>query len=217
MFDLPNQTLESWLKTLEGIQELPISHLSLYNLTFEKHTSFYKNQKTLLPKVPGSELSLQLLQSAISSLEKMNLQRYEISAFAKPGKESRHNLGYWSSRPYLGLGPSACSYWGKKRWKNLAHFNRYAAKLKNGLLPLEYEEELTYPADVREHFILHLRQIKGVDLRSFEKILGKIPTELNNDLTRLKQENYLEIEEDLCKLTKKGLLFYDTIATELIL
>ena len=106
MYELPDQTTGSFQKTLDQLAALPISHLSLYNLTIEPHTAFSK-RKLRLPK---EEEGLKMLESAVSRLESIGLRRYEISAFSKEGYESRHNLGYWTARPFFGLCPSAFSY-----------------------------------------------------------------------------------------------------------
>lgn len=117
MYDLPDQTIASWNYTLDQVASLPIQHLSLYNLTIEPHTAFHKRKV----QQPGGELSLQFLSNALIKLENMGLERYEISAFAKPGFESKHNSGYWKARPFLGIGPSAFSYWNGQRFRNIAN------------------------------------------------------------------------------------------------
>ena len=113
MYDLPGQTESSWVYTLEQLKELPIQHLSLYNLTVEPHTSFYQRKVSQ----PKPEESLRFLHTALETLHILGFHRYEISAFAKPNYESRHNLGYWTFRPFLGFGPSAFSYYQNRRFQ----------------------------------------------------------------------------------------------------
>ena len=112
-------------KTLAKLPSLPISHLSLYNLTIEPNTAFFKRTLNL----PSAETNLKMLESATSKLEEIGLKRYEISAFAKPGYHSCHNTGYWQARPFFGLGPSAFSYYNDARFRNVANLNRYIQAL----------------------------------------------------------------------------------------
>lgn len=216
MFDLPHQTLDSFLYTLSQLKRLDVPHISLYNLTIEKHTAFDRKKKQLEPFLPNQALSMQLLQAALEEFSEMGLQRYEISAFAKPGFASQHNLGYWSSRPYLGLGPSACSFWEHKRWKNIAHLRKYRKALMESTSPAEYVEELPLDAQFAEHLILHLRREVGADLRELEELFGNIPLDLRSDIDNLIHQGHLIEKEQHLKLSEKGLLFYDSIAEDLI-
>ena len=216
MYDLPLQSLSNWKGTLERLQTLPITHLSLYNLTFEPHTGFFQRQKELSPLLPSQELSLQLLQEAILSIEELGLQRYEISAFAKPGCQSRHNVGYWTARPFLGFGPSAFSYWEGKRWSNVAHLNRYAQGLVEMSFPVDFTEELPYPQNLSELFAVQLRLKAGVDLVLFQQSYGAFPESFTGVVSKLIEKGWMEREGDRCSLTEQGMLFYDSIAVEII-
>lgn len=138
MYDLPKQTLAHWKATLEGVVRLPITHLSLYNLTIEPHTVFFKKKDILRKELPDEQTSLAMYEEAIRVLEQHGLMQYEISAFAKPGYPSKHNLGYWTGRPFLGFGPSAFSFWEGRRFRNIANLNRYCELLKNGLSPVDF-------------------------------------------------------------------------------
>lgn len=207
MYELPDQTSKSFENTLRKLGELPISHLSLYNLTIEPNTAFFKRTLNL----PSEEENLKMLEKATKHLEAIGLKRYEISAFAKPGYQSRHNTGYWEARPFFGLGPSAFSYYNGKRFRNVANLHRYFRALKEGNTPVDFVENLPYPQNVHELLAVKLRLLEGVDLTSFN-----LPDETKNKLLRLASEGYLKQEKDHCKLTEKGLLFYDTVASEII-
>lgn len=208
MYDLPDQTEASWNYTLSQLPSLPIQHLSLYNLTIEPHTSFFKRRKTL--SFPGQETSLQFLSSAVNTMEKMGLQRYEISAFAAKGFESCHNLGYWTGRPFLGFGPSACSFWEGERFRNVANLQRYTRALKQGNSPIDYRETLPYPQNLKELFAVRLRLLEGVELNT------KFPQEMLDSIQRLIEENFLVQNGSHIRLTEKGILFHDTVASEII-
>lgn len=211
MYDLPHQTLSSFQKTLDHLDHLPITHLSLYNLTIESHTLFYKKQKSLLPLLPSGDESCQMLQSATTHLENMGLKRYEISAFSKPGFESRHNTGYWTARPFLGLGPSAFSYFEGRRFRNHANINRYFRAVEKNESLMDFEEKLSFPNNVRELLAVELRLLRGVDLKKFS-----LPQETHTKLDELIDQDYLEYSSGYLRLSKKGLLFYDSVASELI-
>ncbi len=209
MYDLPNQTEESWERTLYVLKDLPIQHLSLYNLTIEPHTSFYARRV----KTPPGELSLKFLTRALETFQEIGLQRYEISAFARAGFESRHNLGYWTGRPFLGFGPSAFSYWEGERFRNVANIHRYARHLKEGSSPVDFREKLCPSAHTNELLAIHLRVLSGVDIGAFV-----LPDETKKAIETLSREGFLVFNEskNRLQLTEKGMLYYDSVAVELI-
>lgn len=210
MYDLPDQTEGSWQYTLDQIGSLPITHLSLYNLTIEPHTSFYKRKSSL--SLPNQETSLKLLSRAISTMDTIGLKRYEISAFAKEGRTSRHNIGYWTGRPFLGFGPSAFSYWEGKRFRNIANLQRYARALKEERSPVDFSEELPYPASLKELLAVRLRLLSGVDLKDF----SPLPLDTKAALDKWAEEGCLVSSDNHVRLTERGALFYDSIASDLI-
>ena len=206
MYDLPNQTEASWRRTLNELKSLPIQHLSLYNLTIEPHTSFFKRKI----KTPPAALSLRFLSLALSEFEKIGLARYEISAFAKNKNQSKHNLGYWTYRPFFGLGPSAFSYWNEERFQNIPRLHQYVESLKKGLSPVHFREKLVYPSNVLEKLTVGLRLKNGVSL------MDNLPSPTRSSLIKLEQEGLLLLEDSYAKLTDKGMLVYDEIASYLI-
>ncbi|MBM3208236.1 MAG: radical SAM family heme chaperone HemW [Chlamydiae bacterium] len=216
MFELPHQNMAHWTHTLDKVSTLPITHLSLYNLVIEPHTQFHKKRKELSTHLPPEELCKEMLDIAVDKLETAGLKRYEISAFAKPGYLSRHNTGYWKARPFLGLGPSAFSYFDKKRFQNVCNLQKYCSQLDKGILPIDFEEELSFPANLKELLAVELRLIDGVNIEEFEKKHAKLPQEMLNSLKKLKELNLLEQNNNIIKMTNKGLLFYDTVAEEII-
>ncbi len=212
MYDLPSQTFASWESTLSRLEELPITHLSLYNLTFEPHTVFFKHRKKLVPTVPSPTLSLRMLQTAVERLEALGLKRYEISAFAKPGFASKHNSGYWTARPFLGFGPSAFSYWEGKRFQNAANLSAYAKALAEGRSPVDFSEALAYPDNIHELLAVRLRLLEGVDLTQFPQL----PANTHTILRTLAAQGWLELTPSHAKLSQEGLLFYDSVAAAII-
>lgn len=212
MFDIPHQTMDEWKKTLREAAELPITHLSFYNLTFEPHTVFKKKELLLKPHLPDPETSLHMYEEGVYILAKMGFPQYEISAFAKPGYTSLHNTGYWKGRPFIGLGPSAFSFWEGRRFQNIPHLNRYTALLKEGKAPTDFEEKLSPEASYREHIAIHLRLCEGVTLSPspFQDALTPI-------LNELQEQGLLHITADHLALTPLGRLHYDSVASEIVL
>lgn len=216
MYDIPCQTLQSWRRTLEQVRQLPITHLSLYNLTIEPHTVFFKYQEVLRKQLPDAECSTQMYLTAIESLEEFGLMQYEISAFAKNGLFSRHNVGYWTARPFLGFGPSAFSYWDRRRFRNVANLNRYLKALQEGSSPIDFSEQLDPIKQRKELLAIALRLREGVDLVEFEKNYGSLDPQTNSALNHLEQNKLLERTGSTIKLSQRGFLFYDTVAVEII-
>lgn len=206
MYDLPDQTESSWQYTLDQLADLPIQHLSLYNLTIEPHTPFSKRTLSL----PSAEESLRFLDAALQKCEMLGFERYEISAFAKPGFASRHNLGYWQFRPFWGFGPSAFSYWDGERLQNVPHLQRYARDLKEGKSPTHFRERLPYPASFKEKLAIQLRLKEGVRLSE------EIPEETERALEQLERDGFVRTTNGNLALTERGQLFYDTVAAAVI-
>lgn len=216
MYDLPSQTLSSWKNTLSKACSLPITHLSLYNLTIEPHTVFYKYKNQLTKSMPDQTTSFDMYTLAIEELEKKGLLQYEISAFAREGLYSRHNTGYWTGRPFLGLGPSAYSFWKNVRYKNVANINKYAQALQEGLSPIDTIDELPEEERKRELLVIALRLLDGVDIAHFERLHGALLQQTKTTLLELTENELFTTEESRIKLTQKGIYLYDSIAVALI-
>ena len=157
-----------------------------------------------------------MLTMACAFLEEMGLKRYEISAFAKKGKESRHNLGYWTGRPFLGLGPSAFSFFEGKRFRNVANLSAYKAALKAGRSPVDFEEKLPFPKNIHEQLAIGLRVFDGICLQTFEKEVSPLPELLRKTLQNLAKEGFIYKENHKIALTDRGRLFYDTVAESIV-
>jgi len=208
MYELPGQTLPSWERTLESAASLPISHLSLYNLTFEPQTSFFRKKETLFPMLPPERERTEMYKMAVERLEAGGLRQYEISAFSREGRRSRHNIGYWTARPFLGLGPSAFSYWEGARFRNCPNLSRYCKQLGEEKLPVDFEEKLPPERRQRELLALRLRLLEGVE--------AALAAPLKKEMEHLCEEGLLSLSSGRYALTSKGVLFYDTVAAALI-
>ncbi len=216
MFELPGQTLASWERTLDRVVDLPITHLSLYNLTFEPHTQFFKRRRTLEALLPDETERLNMLQMAVGKLPQAGLHRYEISAFAKSGYHSRHNSGYWLARPFMGFGPSAFSYWEGKRFQNACSLQQWADALEGARSPVEFEEQLPPPEAFNELLAVQLRMLDGVNLKKFQERHGTMPEATSMAIEKLIKQEWLTPHGDQLCLSEQGLLFYDSVATEIL-
>ncbi|MFI5334056.1 MAG: radical SAM family heme chaperone HemW [Chlamydiales bacterium] len=216
MYEIPKQTPRSFENTLRQLSQLPLSHISLYNLTFEPETVFFKRKQKLQPLLPSPDENLEMLEMAVTHLENIGYERYEISAFAKKGYQSVHNTGYWTARPFLGFGPSAFSHWKGKRYRNVADLNAYEMQLKQDQSPVDFEEKLTHPHNILELLAVELRLLRGVSLGEFEAKHGALPVLTLETIATLVKRGWLSLSQNQLKLTNEGLLFYDSVASELI-
>ena len=131
----------------------------------------------------------------------------------KKGYKSLHNSGYWTGRDFLGFGPSAFSYFENKRFQNICNLEKYSQALKKNSSPIGFEESLAYPHNINELLALNLRLIEGIDVDEFEKKFNKIPLQT---LQILKKSAFASFINNKIKLNKKGLLFFDSLAAEII-
>ncbi len=212
MYDLPYQTFSDWKESIDEAKKLPITHLSIYNLVFEAGSTYYKKRESLTHHVPDTESSLKMLEYAVMSLEASGFKRYEISAFAKDGNESIHNKGYWQARPFIGLGPSAFSYLDGRRFQNICHLRKWYNELLKGKIPTGFEEKLEHPNNLTELLTIELRLFEGVDIRKFENL----PDETHKILQELESNGFLIQNNFNFRLSEKGKLFYDTVASEIL-
>jgi oxygen-independent coproporphyrinogen-3 oxidase len=216
MYDLPNQTLQDWERTLDQMVKMPITHLSLYNLTIEPNTAFFKQRKRLQPLLPEDEVSKEMFLMAIDKMTSNGFDHYEISAFCKDNLYSLHNIGYWLGRTFLGLGPSAFSYHQGKRFQNVSSISQYKSMLKSGQLAHSFTEELEPEHKIRELFTIQLRLRAGIPIAAFESNFGIIPLEIKEALLDFENLGWIVNSLFHPQLTQEGILFYDTIAERLI-
>lgn len=187
MYGLPGQTLESWAASLRQTIELAPAHLSCYALTVEDHTHLKASiQRGLLP-APEEELQNRMEDLAEEMLGRAGYHRYEISNYCRPGFASRHNRLHWTGGHYLGVGPSAQSYVGGRRFGNVSDLTAYTAALQNGLLPVSESNHLTQADESCERLVFGLRLIDGISLKetgvlSFPDIMQAVDHLLAEDL-----------------------------------
>ena len=209
MYGIPEQTKESFAKTLSEVVALPVDHISVYGLIIEEGTRFFHEQSTL--PLPDEDAECDMYYFAHDFLSSMGFSHYEISNYAKVGRESKHNLKYWRLDEYLGLGASAHSYLGGRRYFNTANVKDYIAGAGGEMqLHEECDEE-------SEYIMLRLRLSEGLPLSDFENRFGK-EFLLGREDTVRKYQAYglIGIEDGRLFLSAQGLYLSNSILSELI-
>lgn len=161
MFGLPGQSTEQWKATLEKTIALQPEHISAYCLTYEEDTEFFLRQSRGELKA-NPDCDAGLFEMTMSILEDAGYEHYEISNYARPGFSSMHNRAYWWGEDYLGIGPSAFSTVGMRRWQNLADYRAYADRVLSGQSAIGSTENLTKEMKRVEKIALALRTHEGV-------------------------------------------------------
>jgi oxygen-independent coproporphyrinogen III oxidase len=203
IFGVPGQSFETWQQTLEKTLGLAPEHISAYCLTIEEDTEFFRRfQSGELAQ--DTEGDATLYEFAMGTLETAGYHQYEISNYAKPGYECLHNLAYWQGRNYLGLGPSAFSTIGERRWQNTPDTSRYIEQIGSATEPINFKEHVTDRMRKAETIAFGLRTSTGVSESEF--------TGWTTELDALRQEGYLEYGDARIRLTPKGRLVADSIA-----
>ena len=169
MFAIPNQSLSSWESNLDKALEKNPEHLSTYNLTIEQGTAFSKLQSNGKLIMPEDGHQLELYKKTIERLTKKGLHHYEISNFARQGKECKHNITYWENTNTLGLGAGASSYINGTRFKNINLPAHYIRQVKEEKIAVEHSETLEPRQAMGETIMLGLRLLQGISIHQFER------------------------------------------------
>ncbi len=225
MFGLPHQEMEDWKSTLEGVLSLETNHLSLYCLTLEGDTPMESWVKSGKMPEPDEDLAADMYLLAEEMLDNAGFRHYEISNWAMPGFESRHNLTYWRNQPYLGVGPGAHSYLNGRRFYNLKSPREYIKRLrsihdKSGLTTSELTEEvirrvpvvqdvetLNPDIEVAETLMMGLRLDEGVSVERFKERFGvRIEEVYRTDIEDLTSLGLVTVESGALRLTPRGRL-----------
>ncbi|GAB7386302.1 radical SAM family heme chaperone HemW [Bacillaceae bacterium] len=206
MFGLPEQTPAILRETLQRAFALDLEHYSAYSLKVEENTLFhtwYEKGELALPE-EEEELAMYLL--VIEEMERRGYRRYEISNFAKPGFESRHNMTYWRNDEYYGLGAGAHGYVDGRRHVNAGPLQRYLALVRKNGLPRVEEFSVSERERMEDHMILGLRLREGVSRAEFRRRYGRSLEEVFGDeVEELLHAGLLEEDGDFLRLTEKGL------------
>jgi len=203
MFGLPGQTIEQWQKTLEKTTSLCPDHISAYCLTYEEDTEFFVRQARGELKA-DPDTGSDFFELAMWILEGAGYEHYEISNYARPGFSSVHNRAYWSGEDYLGIGSSAFSTVGTRRWQNLADYRAYADRILSGQSPVGSTENLTNEMKRGEKIALSLRTRDGVPAAELKRFMRETNEFIALGLLRQSNGNFV--------LTQKGKSLADSVA-----
>ena len=203
---IPGQTMDSLQTSLDFCRDAGVTHVSAYLLKIEENTPFYTMRDTLC--LPDEDAVCELYLRACETLEAYGFRQYEISNFAKPGFESRHNLKYWNDEPYIGVGPAAHSFVDGRRF----FFPRDTAAFLGGELPVEDGSG----GDFAEYAMLRLRLRDGLTEQGVRERFGcPIPRSVYDHARRIPAA-YLCTDENGLRLTREGFLVSNAIIAELL-
>lgn len=216
MSAIPEQTEASWEKTLRKVTALKPEHISAYSLIIEEGTVFYEKEDELV--LPDEDAERRMYYRTKELLKEAGYERYEISNYARPDYESRHNLKYWSGEDYIGMGLGASSYLDGVRFHNPMERDKYREKCGK-LLELREEEEILDECKKMEEFcFLGLRRMKGISKAEFAERFGCPIEEIYGTvLEELENKGLLYIEETQIFLTEKGIDLSNQVFAEFLL
>ena len=181
IYGLPGQSMESWQSTVEKILALEPEHLSCYGLKVEEGTPLARRVAEG-EVLPDDDQQADLYLWTVGRLERAGLPQYEISNFAKPGYESRHNLRYWLTRPYIGFGPGAHSDFGGRRYSFVRDLEKYISRVLGGGVVIDESELIPQRERGSEYLMLRMRTVHGIEeweyrreyMMNFEPIAAKL-------------------------------------------
>lgn len=212
MYGIPEQTMESFEQTLSAVCALSPEHISLYGLILEEGTPFYKIKDTL--PIPSEDCECDMYYLAAGVMAEHGYSHYEISNYAKPDFECRHNLKYWRCSEYIGVGLSAYSYYEGKRFGNTDDPDAYLCGKCTDYL---YEEDVDLTAEKYEYVMLRLRLSEGFSLEEYKRKFGEDFFDTRSELIKkMSDAGYLKINQGRIALTEKGFYISNSILTELI-
>ena len=207
IYGVPGQTLAQWEDSLRQTIALQPDHISAYCLTYEEDTEYFDRlQRGEFRE--NTDQDAAFFERGVKLLSAAGYGQYEISNYAKPERACRHNIAYWEGADYLGLGPSAWSTIGERRWQNVPDTATYVGAMQSGVRPISTEEILPPETREAEKIAFGLRMNAGIDPA---KLAG------NHALvTNLREEGLLEDHGPRVRLTARGRLLADEIAAQLI-
>lgn len=206
---LPSQSSESFAETLDIATATGVGHISLYMLDLEEKSPLHVQVARGRVAIPDDEITAALYATAIERLGRAGLSQYEISNFARPGEECRHNLRYWTRGRYLGFGLAAHSFFGSRRFANTRDIRRYIERAPDAL---DFEETLGADEERRETIFLGLRQASGIDYADIERLCGQEGTEW---ISRGLREGWLQRVDGRVAFTTSGFLLSNEYISQL--
>jgi oxygen-independent coproporphyrinogen-3 oxidase len=219
IFGVPGQSLENWRTNLKTVVDLEPSHVSTYGLTFEKGTAFWSRREKGQLRQQPEELERDMYALAIELLTAAGYRHYELSNFARPGFECRHNQVYWNARSYYAAGPGAASYLNGVRRTNHRSTTHWIENTIAGCGSTApgFTEQLASEERAREALMLGLRQRDGIDISEFESRFDVSLERLAGEtIRRMKAAGWVERIGQQLRLTAEGVFVADTVVSELL-
>jgi putative oxygen-independent coproporphyrinogen III oxidase len=210
IWGLPGQTLKRWMDDLAEVAALAPEHLSCYGLSLEEGTSLARQVEEGDLDLPGEETQARMYLDGTQFLESVGYAHYEISSYARPGRKSRHNQGYWAGKDYLGLGPAAVSTIGDRRWSNPVAFEEYASVVTGGGGTNEVEV-LSAQMRRQEMVMLALRTAGGLDLEKFKATTGTEFPWRHPAVEQLRSSGLVRHRDGHLQLTREGMLVSNSV------
>ena len=211
IFGYQSQTIDDILYDLEIVKNINLEHISYYALIIEEKTKFKALQNAGKLDFLDEETERKMYHLIVEKLEEIGLNQYEVSNFAKVGKESVHNKKYWNCKEYLGLGISAHSYLNDERFSNTVNLSKYRKELQNGNIPVDFREELDMPTKKFEYIIMNMRLKEGFLISDYNRLFESDFLEENKKAVKIGLENnVVEIKDDRIYFTKRGFDIMDS-------
>ena len=215
---LPHQTAASWQQSLDELGVLHPEHVSIYLLEIDEGSRLglevlQQGSRYSAREIPAEDDMAAFYESAQQYLRAAGFHHYEISNWAKPGRESRHNLKYWRREPYLGFGAGAHSFFAGHRWANAHDAANYVQAIEDSRLPVEQHEILSVESALEEELFLGLRQLDGVDAA---KIESEYHVELAPRFALLEKQGWLERRGAVVRLAPQKLSVSNEVFVELL-
>lgn len=244
MSALPGQTLKSYEETLNKVVRLEPEHISAYSLIVEENTLMYYRVKKAQIKginiLPDEESERKMYYLTNNILRSNGYRKYEISNYSKPGKECKHNIGYWQRKEYLGFGIGAASLYKENRYNNISDINKYIEVLTNNIKEnsisnvgnssevenqvnilnsiVKNLQQLTERDRMEEFMFLGLRMMEGVSMEKFERYFGKPYMEVYGKVQkRMEDKRFLINDNGYVKLTEFGIDLSNYVMSEFLL
>ena len=214
MSAIPDQTYEGWVKNLRTVAELEPEHISAYSLIVEEGTPFAARKLNL----PDEDTEYNMYEATAQIPKEYGFEQYEISNYARKGRECRHNVGYWTRQDYLGFGLGASSLYGKERFANTADMKKYLENRKNPEKIREKEPSLTREDEMAEFMFLGLRMTKGISKADFQRCFGCTIESVYGEVLEKYESMELLLEKDgRIFLSREGIHVSNSIMAEFLL
>lgn len=212
MYGLPGQTFEDLKTSVKQAIELGITHVSAYGLKVEENTPFAKLAEQGKLMLPGEDIDEAMYVFTTEYLPQNGFRRYEISNFAKAGFECRHNLKYWRSQPYLGVGAAAHSFLHKERISNISDVYQYIACLEKGTLPIAVRESPEIDTAMAEYIFLALRTVQGLFTQEFKNYFARDFFQQYGEIVeKLAKQKLIVVDEKQIYLTSIGMKYGNVV------